>query len=558
VKEFDRIDGIDGIDPLGWGDDCPAQGVDPVKKLRLDTDQAMVAKEDTVAVEVKGKVYLVGAGPGDPGLFTLRGREVMEQAEVVIYDYLANEDLLSYAPATAEQIYVGKKGGDHTLSQDGINDLIVAKGRDHLVVRLKGGDPFVFGRGGEEAERLVAAGIPFEVVPGVSAAVAVPAYAGIPLSHRDFTASMAFVTGHERADLEESKIAWDKLATAVGTLVFFMGVKNLPEICAQIIDHGRTAATPVAVIRWGTTPRQQTVTGTLESIADAVRAAGLKPPAIIVVGEVVRLRQTLNWFESRPLFGRTVLVTRAREQASDLKQQLLARGARCLECPTIEIAPPPSWGPLDQAVTELDRYHWIIFTSVNGVHNFFARLLASGRDARALHGAKLAAIGPKTVEALTRYGLRLDLVPTEYRAEALLEGLAAEPVAGRRFLMPRALAARDVLPETLRRQGAEVTIAPAYQTVLPHSRTEQVLELLERRQLDCVTFTSSSTVTNFFQLFPPEQVLPRLASASLAAIGPVTAETLARFGLEATIMPSHYTIEALVESICDHFAGDPR
>ena len=276
----------------------------------------------------KGKVYLVGAGPGDPGLLTLKGKELLERAEVVIYDYLANEEFLQFAPAAAERIYVGKKGGDHTMSQEDINRLLVAKGREHVVVRLKGGDPFVFGRGGEEAQELVAAGIPFEVVPGVTAAIAVPAYAGIPLSHRDYAASMAFITGHEREDKADSKIAWDRLATGVGTLVFFMGVKNLPEICRSLVTHGRPAETPVAVIRWGTTAEQQTVTGTLQDIAEKVAQANLKPPAITVVGEVVRLRDELNWFEARPLFGRRMVVTRAREQASEFKTILAELGAQ--------------------------------------------------------------------------------------------------------------------------------------------------------------------------------------------------------------------------------------
>ena len=301
----------------------------------------------------KGRVYLVGAGPGDPGLLTLKGKELLERAEVVIYDYLANEEFLQFAPAAAERIYVGKKGGDHTMSQEDISRLLVAKGREHVVVRLKGGDPFIFGRGGEEAQELVAAGIPFEVVPGVTAAIAVPAYAGIPLSHRDYAASMAFVTGHEREDKADSKIAWDRLATGVGTLVFFMGVKNLPEICRSLVMHGRPAATPVAVIRWGTTAEQQTVTGTLQDIGEKVAQANLKPPAITVVGEVVRLRDELNWFETRPLFGRRMVVTRAREQASEFKTILTELGASCFEFPTIAIEPPPSWEPLDAALARL-------------------------------------------------------------------------------------------------------------------------------------------------------------------------------------------------------------
>jgi len=504
----------------------------------------------------KGKVYLVGAGPGDPGLLTLRGKEVLEQAEVVVYDYLANEEFLKYASSRAEVIYVGKQGGAHTLGQDGINALLVEKGRDNVVVRLKGGDPFVFGRGGEEAQELVAAGIPFEVVPGVTAAIAVPAYAGIPLSHRDHTAGMAFVTGHEREDKGkgDSKIAWDKLATGVGTLVFFMGVKNLPEICKNLRDNGRAPETPVAVIRWGTTPDQQTITGTLENIAEKVREAQLKPPAITIVGSVVELREELNWFERRPLFGRRIVVTRAREQSSDFKSMLVELGAHCIEFPTIEIQPPSSWEPLDTAISRLSTYQWTIFTSVNGVKFFMERLWAAGLDARELKGVRLAAIGPKTAEALEKYGLRADLVPKEYRAESILEGLAGEDLKGQRFLMPRALVARDVLPDTLRGWGCTVDVVPAYETVLPKERSSGMLSRFTDGEIDCLTFTSSSTVSNFFSLFQKDEILPLLQGrATIACIGPITARTAEEYGLKTDIMPDEYTIAGLVRAIRAHF-----
>lgn len=501
----------------------------------------------------KGKVYLVGAGPGDPGLMTLRGREALEKAEVVIYDYLANEEFLKFAPPDAERIYVGKKGGDHTLSQDGINELLVKKGRDNVVVRLKGGDPFVFGRGGEEAQVLVAAGIPFEVVPGVTAAISVPAYAGIPLSHRDHTASMAFVTGHEREDAEDTKIAWDKLATGVGTLVFFMGVKNLPEICRKLTSHGRPGKTPVAVIRWGTTPAQQTVIGTLNNIVDKVREAKLQPPAITVVGDVVNLREELNWFESRPLFGKRIVVTRAREQASDFKSMLTEMGASCIEFPTIEIQPPPSWHELDAAIGRLSSYDWAIFTSVNGVRFFLQRLHAMELDVRELKGVKLAAIGPRTAEALENVGLRVDLVPSEYRAESILEALAETELRECRFLIPRAMIARDVLPETLRAKGAHVDVVPAYLTVIPRDRGPEIAAQFRGGEIHCLTFTSSSTVGNFFSLFDPGEILPLLKGVAIACIGPITAETAVKQGLEVHIMPEEYTIPGLVRSICSHF-----
>ena len=503
----------------------------------------------------KGKVYLVGAGPGDPGLMTIRGKELLERAEVVIFDYLANEEFLKYAPADAERIYVGKKGGDHTLSQDGINALLVEKGLEKVVVRLKGGDPFVFGRGGEEAQVLVENGIPFEVVPGISAAVAVPAYAGIPLSHRDLTASIAFITGHERADkdTDDSKIAWDKISTGIGTLVFFMGVKNLPDICKKLIQNGRPDDTPVALVRWGTTSQQQTVIGTLSDIVKKVQEAKLAPPALIVVGEVVKCREELNWFERRPLFGRKIIITRAREQASDFKAELQGLGAQCIEFPTIAISEPPSWEAIDQAIRGLSGYDWVVFTSVNGVRFFMQRLRAAGKDARELKGVRLAAIGPATAEALESLMLHPDLVPGEYRAEAILEALSAEDLKGKRFLIPRAMVAREILPDKLREWGAQVDVVPAYQTVLPEQDLPEVARLFRIGQIDCLTFTSSSTVSNFCELVGKEDILPFLNRTTIACIGPITAQTAEKHGLKTTIMPSDYTIRGLVDAIVSHF-----
>lgn len=474
---------------------------------------------------------------------------------MVIYDYLANEELLKFAPRGAERIYVGKKGGDHTLGQEGINALLVEKGRKNIVVRLKGGDPYIFGRGGEEAQALVENGVEFEAVPGISAASAVPAYAGIPLSHRDFTSTIAFITGHERADKEEgeSKIAWDKIATGAGTLVFFMGVKNLAQICRNLVKYGRSVDTPIALIRWGTTPRQQTVSGTLSDIVDKVREANLQPPAVIVVGEVVTCREELNWFERRPLFGRTIVVTRAREQASDFRARLEELGAACIEFPTIEVVPPPSWGPLDEAIGVLSDYDWIIFTSVNGVKSFMGRMEAAGKDARDLKGIRLAAIGPQTAEALQSVMLRPDLVPCEYRAEAILESLKSYHVETKRFLLPRAMVAREILPEKLRERGARVDVVAAYQTVLPDRDAQKIRSLLADGQIDCVTFTSSSTVSNFFALVGKEEFALCKEKPVVACIGPITAETAAGFGLKTSIMPSEYTIRGLADSIAAYF-----
>ena len=502
----------------------------------------------------RGKVYLVGAGPGDPALATLKAIECLRQAEVVIYDYLASEKLLDFAPAEAERIYVGKKAGDHAMSQEQINALLVDKGRSSLVVRLKGGDPFIFGRGGEEALALREAGVKFEVVPGVTSAIAVPAYAGIPLTHRGLAASVAFVTGHEMPGKETSDIHWDRLATGVGTLVFLMGVKNLEFISSQLMAHGRAEETPVAVIRWGTTVEQQTITGTLGSIAQVAEEAGIKPPAIIVVGDVAGLRQNLNWFEERPLFGKTVVVTRAREQASEFRFLLEEKGAHCLEFPTIEVVPPASWEPLDKAIQNLSDYNWVIFTSVNGVKFFFQRLEEHDKDVRALYGLRIGAIGPKTAASLSQRGLRLDLVPSEYRAEAVIEELGEEEMRGKRFLLPRAAKAREILPEKIEEVGGQIDVVPTYETIRPRGKSDEVRSLLKKNLISCITFTSSSTVENFAAMFPGDDLPALVDKAVVACIGPITAQTAREQGLDVNIMPAEYTIDALTAEIVEYFS----
>lgn len=505
----------------------------------------------------KGKVYLVGSGPGDPGLLTLKGKECIEKADVVVYDYLANRVFLEYARKGAELIYVGKEGGRHTMSQDNINSLIVSKAHQGLnVVRLKGGDPFIFGRGGEEALELVKAGISFEVVPGVTSAIAVPAYAGIPLTHRDFTATVAFITGHEDPAKETSGIAWDKLATGIGTLVFLMGVGNLPKIAASLMEHGRSSDTPVAVIRAGTVPGQRTITGSLGNIADKAQKENIKPPAIIVVGDVVSLRKELNWFEERPLFRKRIVVTRAREQASDFVACLSELGAECVEFPTIEVIPPPSWKDLDRAIGNLETYQWLVFTSVNGVKYFFERLEDSGQDVRDLKGIRIAAIGPKTADAIREKGVNADLVPEEYRAEAVVEAFRKHRVAGSRILLPRAAEAREVLPQELERMGAAVEVVEAYRTVKPEGDKDEIRAMLVKGDIHMVTFTSSSTVNNFMEMFEGEsdQLLKWMEKVTVACIGPVTAKTAEQRGLSVQITPSDYTIEALAKAIVDYFA----
>ena len=499
---------------------------------------------------------MVGAGPGDPGLLTIKAKECLEKADIVIYDYLANEAFLNYAREEAELIYVGKKGGAHTMAQEEINKLILDKAREgYTVVRLKGGDPFIFGRGGEEAQELAQAGLSFEVIPGVTSATAVPAYAGIPLTHRDHNATVAFITGHEDPTKETSNIAWDKLATGVGTLVFLMGVGNLPSITKNLMEHGRSPETPVALIRRGTVPEQRTVTGTLQDIAERVKEKGLKPPAIIVVGDVVGLRKELNWFESKPLFGKRIVVTRAREQASDFLAGLREQGAECIEFPTIQVVPPQTWEPLDQAFLRMERYQWVVFTSVNGVKYFFDRLEDLGFDLRELKDIKVGAIGPKTAEALAKKGIRPDLVPDEYRAEAVVEAFKDWDIKMAKILLPRAAEAREVLPMELTKRGAFVDEIPVYQTVRPVHDKPRVKEMLEKGEIDMVTFTSSSTVRNFVDMFRQETQLFKdwMSKVPVACIGPITAKTAEDKGLPVSLMPEEYTIDALTHAIVQYF-----
>ncbi len=502
----------------------------------------------------KGKVYLVGAGPGDPGLITVKGRECIQAADVVIYDYLASPALLKYARPQAEIIYVGKKGGDHTLPQEEISALIAAKARQGLVVtRLKGGDPFIFGRGGEEAEILVDEGILFEIVPGVTSAIAAPAYAGIPLTHRDHTSTLAFVTGHEKPDKQESSIDWPALARGIGTLVFLMGVKNLPHITRNLAANGMPPQTPVALVRWGTTSRQMTVSGTLDTIVEKVAAAGLKAPAIIVVGDVVNLRSRLQWFEKKPLFGRKIVVTRAREQASDLVKALTDLGADCLECPTIKIVPINDPTPLADAAGRVAEYDWLVFTSVNGVDFFFQHLFAGGRDVRSLGRIRTAAIGPATAARLLDFGIRCDILPEAYRAESVVEAFAGLDVKGRKVLLPRAREARPILPAALREMGAVVDEISAYQTIIDDDRADVLIDGLSEKDLDLITFTSSSTVKNFKALLPAADFERLIAGIPVACIGPITADTARELGFEVLIVAKTYTIAGLCDAILAHF-----
>ncbi len=505
-----------------------------------------------------GCVYLVGAGPGDPGLLTVRGKELLGRADVVVYDALAAPELLAHAPPDAERVYVGKRASRHTMSQEQINGLLIERARGGAsVVRLKGGDPFVFGRGGEEALALAEAGIAFEVVPGVTAGIAAPAYAGIPVTHRGLAGCVTLVTGHEAADRGDAGTDWQALAQTGGTLAIYMGVGNLRRVCERLIEGGLAPDTPAAALRWGTTPRQQTVTGTVGELAAAAEAAGVEPPALILVGGVVRLREKLRWFERRPLFDRRVVVTRARAQASEFAAGLRELGAGVVEFPTIRIEPPEDPEPLKRAAAEPGSWDWIVFTSVNGVDAFFEAVREAGLDARALAGCRVAAIGPATAERLQAHGIRADVQPETYTSAALVEAVAAErDLESRRVLCPRAESAPADMPAALTARGAQVADVAAYRTVPDDADAGPVAEMLSRGEIDWVTFTSSSTVENFFAAVSPD--LLRRGSARVASIGPLTSEAVRSFGLEPAVEAEEHTVPGLIEAIMKHSVSKGR
>ena len=491
-----------------------------------------------------GTVYLVGAGPGDPGLVTRRALELVREADAIVYDRLVPGGLLTEARGDAELRYVGKEPGKLSMEQAAINALLVELGRGgKSVVRLKGGDPFVFGRGGEEAQALAAAGIPFEVVPGVTAGIAAPAYAGIPVTHRDEASAVAFVTGHEDPAKPESAIDWDALARFPGTLVFYMGVKQLPEIAKRLIDAGRAPEMPAAVVEGGTLPGQRAVVATLSGIADRVAAEGVKPPAITLVGPVARLADEIAWLDRRPLHGRTIAVTRARAQASGLARRLAELGAEVVETPAIRIEPRPVAGEIAQAAREIGSFAVVCVTSPNGAALLLDAVEAVGGDARSLAGVEVAAIGPGTAAELARRGIRADVVAEVSTAEGLLDALAEIDVAGERVLVARAAEARDALPDGLKERGADVVVVPLYDTVADDLDDGQ-LATLERA--DFVTFTSSSTV-RFFMSAVGDGGLPN--GARVISIGPITSATARELGLEVHAEAARHDIDGLVDTL---------
>jgi uroporphyrinogen III methyltransferase/synthase len=498
-------------------------------------------------IESVGTVYLVGAGPGDAGLITVRGRDLVARADVVIYDRLVGAEILDWCRADSEKIFVGKEAGRHSMTQDEINALIVEKAlQGKEVCRLKGGDPFVFGRGGEEALFCLQHNVPFEIVPGVTSAIAAPAYAGIPVTHRGAATSFAVVTGHTKDD-----DAPPENLPVADTLICLMGVRALPKIVAALLARGESPDKPVALVRWGTTENQQVVTGTLSTIEDEVERAQLKPPALIVIGEVVNLREQLRWFDKRPLWGQTIIVTRAREQASSLVSGLRERGARVIQCPTIRVEALDDYSILHHAIEKFGEFDWVIFTSANGVEKFFYKLEG---DARLFAHSKIAAIGPATALALKTHGLRADFVPESSISESVAEGLIERSQSKQRFLIIRALEGRDVLENKLREAGHEVEIAPVYRTVPDHSQAAFAKAEIEAGRVNWITFTSSSTVQNFVDAIGAEFIAANRDKFRVACIGPITAKTAGQLNIKPDAVAENASVEALVKVILDRAA----
>jgi uroporphyrinogen III methyltransferase / synthase len=498
-----------------------------------------------------GTVYLVGAGPGDPGLMTRRGAELLARADVVVYDALINPQLLALAPPTAERVYGGKRSKRHALLQGELNDLLVAKARKgKTVVRLKGGDPCTFGRGGEEAEQLAAAGIPFEIVPGVSSVVAAPTYAGIPLTHREYCSSFTVFTGHEAPDSDESSIDWEQLARTPGTKVVVMGLRHIRQIADKLVAHGMAASTPVAMIRWGTTARQESIEGTLATIGDVAEGVGFGAPAVTVIGEVVKLRERLNWFENRRLFGCRVVVTRGREQAASLSGPLAALGADVLELPMIRTGPPSDRTALVEAIAGLNGYDWLVFTSVNGVTAFFEYFFRAFQDMRDLGGARIAAVGPATAAKLKELRLQVDLVPQNHEGREIASAMAREgSLENVRILLLRAEVGTPDLPQQLEEEGAIVDDVGVYETLAETEDPDGVGADLLEHGADWITFTSGSTVRYFHERYNIPEFLRRFREARVASIGPETSRALRDLGVEPAVEATPHTVEGLIAAI---------
>ena len=503
-----------------------------------------------------GIVYLVGAGPGDPTLITVKGVQCLQKADLVVYDRLSSTRLLDYAPATAERVFMGKEPDTPGEFQRTINEVLVQAARaGKTVVRLKGGDPFVFGRGGEEALTLQAEGVPFEIVPGITSAIAVPAYAGIPVTHRGLASAFTVVSGSEDPSKPEPSLDWQALASVPGTLVVLMGWRSLPHIVQALLDHGRAPGTPVAATQWGTLATQKTVSGTLATIVELGQQAGLSSPVVTVIGPVASLRESIRWFDTKPLFGKRVLVTRSRTQASTLVQQLTGQGADVVELPAIEIAPPGDYTALDGALERITRYQWLVLASANAVQVVFDRLRLAGKDARALGSVQVAAVGPATAEALFARGVVADFVPDTYTSEALAGEFRRFPMEGAQVLIPRADIGQDSLPEGLKALGASVDQITAYRTLQPAGAKERAKELLASGNINVATFTSSSTVRNLVELLGDDVAL--LQRVLVVTIGPSTSGAARELGLRVDVEAPEHTVPGLVRALVDYYTTSP-
>jgi uroporphyrinogen III methyltransferase/synthase len=507
-------------------------------------------------------VYLIGAGPGDPGLITVRGMQCLAAADVVLYDHIVHPRLLRHARPEAEKIDVGL-AAPQALDQEAICYLLAEKAREgKTVARLKWGDPFVFDRGGSEALFLHEQGVHFEVVPGIPAGVGVPSYAGVPVTYPGGGDTLTFIRGHEDEGKTPPTVDWASLAKLDGTIVCYAGAQQLPHILNSLVAHGRNREDAAVLVYDGTLPTQDTRCGSLDEIARAAKQSTDPRPAILVVGRVAALREHLRWFDTRPLFGKRVLVTRPRDQAAELVDRLEARGAEAIEAPMIRIVPPEDYRPLDEACTRAGTFDWIIFASANAVDAFIQRLLATPQDLRALNGVKLCAVGPATAERATRHGLKVDLTPPEFRAESVLQAIAqAGDLRGLKILLPHADIGREVLADELRKQGAEVTEVVAYRTVLAEPERDgepDVYRMLLEQRIDVVTFTSASAVRSFVKVLGAEPAADLLRMTIVASIGPVTAEAATRCNIQTTIMPTSYTVPGLVDAITDYFETSKR
>lgn len=504
-----------------------------------------------------GKVYLVGAGPGDAKLITVKGLDCIKKGDVLVYDRLASPRLLKWMKPGGEKIYVGKLPDRHTMKQEEINQLLVDLAlQGKTVVRLKGGDPTIFGRVGEEAELLRKNGIPYEIVPGITSAISVPAYAGIPVTHREHASSLSIITGHENPEKLDHSIHWDKVTNATGTLIFLMGIAKIGYISSQLIKHGRPPETPVALVRWGTRAEQETLIGTLADIEAKVKAAEFLPPAVIVVGDVVLQREQLMWAEAMPLFGKRIVVTRARSQASELVDIIDELGGEPYEFPVIDTIMPQDEEKrtaIAAALSQLASYDWVFFTSANGVEFFFRHLTELGVDIRSMFKARIAAVGPATAAALAGRGLISEELPARFQAEGLIEALGTELLPGQKVLLPRGDLARDWLPDKLEALGLQVTVADTYETIVTGEDDDELLKLLEEGRIHAVTFTSSSTVRNFLHILKRmglDNPLPLLANVKIACIGPITEQTAIEAGLTPGLLAEEATIDGLVAELC--------